>query len=128
MDFKTYKGLYTKECPGCGETYEAKRTNQTFCSMRCKNRYHNNRQRANRLKDKQRENVTSKINDILWQNRQILKSLNGQTIYYNDLGDRGFQDIYLTRHEQLNNSRMRFYIYDMAYEVYDSSDSSKKKL
>ena len=32
---------YTKECPFCGDEYEAGRIDQVFCSTKCRNGYNN---------------------------------------------------------------------------------------
>ena len=32
---------YTKECPFCGDDYEAGRVDQVFCSTKCRNGYNN---------------------------------------------------------------------------------------
>lgn len=119
MDFQS---LYTKECPGCGETYEANRLNQTFCTVRCKNRYHNNQQRASRMEAKLRSSITERDNKILWVNREVLRSFEEmETIDRASLTEAGFKFGYITRFQQSDPDVMpMFFIYDYGYKFIDS--------
>ena len=111
-----YLNEYHKECPNCGEEYEARRLNQKFCTMKCKARYNNRKAKEVNIKQKNIESITGATNRILWRNRQILFENIEGFANLNDLKEAGFKLNYITKFEQTSNQKNRFFCYDMAYE------------
>jgi hypothetical protein len=111
---------YQKECPGCGETYEARRLNQSFCTPKCKNRYHNNNSRKARLENQSRKSITANHDAVLWSNRQLLKANTGKKVNLEELKNLGFQTNFITYFKAIDNEKNRFFCYDMSYEFVDS--------
>lgn len=116
-----YRPEYHKECPGCGNAFEATRLNQKFCSIKCKNWFNNRQARELHLAKKEIEQVTEKVNHFLWNNRLILMQNIGDQVEKNDLINQGFKLNYITRFEDLGNRKTRFYCYDIAYEFLDGN-------
>jgi len=110
---------YQKECPGCGETYEAKRLNQSFCTPKCKNRYHNNNSRKARLKNQSRKSITANHDAVLWNNRQLLKTNAGKKVSLEGFKNLGFQTNFITYFKQISSVKNRFFCYDTSYEFLD---------
>lgn len=106
---------YTKTCPGCDTEYEANRLNQTFCTPKCKNRYHNNIQRAERMRRAEIQKTTKDTNRILWKNRELLRELAGQEIDMKDMEQHGFTFNFVTQFRLDNNNMNILFCYDYKY-------------
>ena len=111
---------YQKECPGCGETYQAKRLNQSFCTSTCKNRYHNGRSRQKKIVTQERQRITRQHDKILWTNRKLLKANVGETVALIDLENLGFKTNFITHFKNVGEQTTRFFCYDIAYEFLDT--------
>jgi YHS domain-containing protein len=110
---------YQKECPGCSEIYEARRLNQSFCTPQCKNRFHNNNSRAARLATKTRKSITAKYDNVLWNNRQLLKANAGKRVNLEELKKLDFQTNLITHFKEITAGKNRFFCYDTSYEYHD---------
>lgn len=110
---------YQRECPGCGAEFTANRLNQKFCDSRCKARYHNHINRETILRKKSEEAITSNINVVLWNNRELLKANIGKEVGLNEMIKIGFKSNFITRFEQIGQQKSRFFCYDVAYEFVD---------
>lgn len=111
---------YIKTCPGCETEYEANRLNQTFCTPKCKNRYHNNIQRVERIRKIEIQKITKDTNLILWQNRALLKERFGEKVQLQDLESLGFKRNHITTFGNNEDGDNQLFCYDYGYEFIDA--------
>lgn len=76
-------------CQECETEFEVNRLKQKFCTRKCRNRFNNRIVRQ----DKQ---FTTRIDNILHQNRKILAANIGKQILISDLKSQGFNFKYFT--------------------------------
>lgn len=118
MDSTQALSIYEGECPGCDMEFTKKRSNQVFCTSRCKNQHHNGKSRVGRHAFKKRSEVTKKVDDILWRNREILLRFKGE-VPIEELEKLGFKISYITHYvEKKSNTKEALffcYIYDVSY-------------
>lgn len=110
---------YQKTCPTCMKDFEANRTNQIYCSPRCK--ILKNNHKARRIKDDY-EDITYEVNQRLWSNRVYLKTHVGEEVMHETVSKKDFQLRYITnffKDKTLNTTI--FVIYDYAYYFIDSA-------
>ena len=108
---------YTKQCHQCGEWYEAKRTDQMYCTQRCKNRHNNSKKRRQKQVITEKEQVLRKSINAIWHNRGILQQFSGQEILFQDLLDAGFEDGFVSGFRTAKGQRQAwFYCGDYAYQ------------
>lgn len=108
---------YDKQCPQCEEYYEARRTDQVYCTQRCKNRHNNSKKRQEKKQATEKEQILASAIDRIWTNREILKQFDGQEVSFQDLLHLGFKDGYLTRfHTKKGQKQTWFYCGDYAYQ------------
>lgn len=105
---------YERDCPGCGETFTAKRLNQKFCDQRCKSQFHNNKSRGVRIREKSKSEITGDANAILWRNREVLKKYVDQHIDLQILKKEGFNTTYITNYI-VRDKKTYYQVYDMIY-------------
>jgi hypothetical protein len=113
---------YGKVCPNCGNDFVAKRLNQDYCTPTCRVQFNNHQTRDERITI---ESITSKVNDILLKNREVLYQLflNKKTEVSIDLIQRcGFQLNYITKFAKLEDNTNLFYCYDMSYFFIDNQN------
>ena len=124
MDYAQAASIYEGECPGCGMEFTKKRSNQVFCTSRCKNHHHNSKSRVGRLAFKERHEITKEVEDILWRNREVLLN-SKKEVSLEDLKKRGFRTSYITHFvvEKPTKSQKRniMYVYDIAYVFINSN-------
>lgn len=104
---------YLKICPVCEIEYEARRLNQTYCSIQCKARFNNYKSKNKKLTYAA---VTEKKNKILWKNREVLSRYDGQEVSVETLLDLGFKLRYVTNFyldQKIKKNVM--VVYDYAY-------------
>ena len=122
MDNQEAISIYEGECPGCGIDFIKKRSNQVFCTSRCKNQYHNGNSRVGRLATKERHEITKKVDDILWKNREVLLRCKKE-VSVEELRKKGFQRTFISHFEVdntvKNHERNIFYVYDVSYKFID---------
>lgn len=111
---------YIKTCPGCDTEYEANRLNQTFCTPKCKNRYHNNIQRAERMRRAEIQKITKDANRILWKNREVLKERVGRKVKLEEVEKIGFKRNYITQFRSDGEDGNQLFCYDYGYEFIDN--------
>ena len=104
---------YEKVCPVCQEEYQANRTNQVYCSSRCKVRKNN--YKAKLIKGDY-ESITNLVNQLLWSIRNFLEAHVGEEIQYASVKKTDFRLNYITnfyKDKDLNTNV--FVVYDYAY-------------
>jgi len=117
-----FENDYIKTCPSCQETFEAKRTNQTYCTQQCKSRYHNGMARHERQEKQSRKTITDSIDKILWKNREILNEYRGMEMSLKELSEEGFKTNFITSFKQKKGeSKTTFEVYDVSYKFVDAS-------
>jgi len=116
--------IYEGECPGCGIEFTKKRSNQVFCTGRCKNHHHNGKSRVGRLAFKARHEITKSVDDILWRNREVLLNSEAEASL-DDLENKGFRTGYITHFEVKKSDKAKnqniFFIYDVRYIFINSN-------
>jgi hypothetical protein len=105
-----------KQCPECGNNFEAARLNQKYCDPDCKTQ-HNNRNTMEKYHERNQEDlVTREVNKMLYKNRQILKRYAGQEVELKTIEAEGFTNRYVTSFRQGEDKKMVFLCYDIAYK------------
>lgn len=113
---------YIKTCPSCQDDFEAKRTNQVYCTPTCKSRYHNGNARHERQNLESRKTVTGGIDEILWTNRTVLKKYKGTKQKIADIQEEGFKLNYITYFTVNKENKNILYVYD-TYYVFDGKEN-----
>jgi YHS domain-containing protein len=107
---------YTKKCPNCSESFEAKRRNQKFCSPDCKMRFNNRNSIKQYHERKQVESIVQQDNKILYQNREILSQYIEKDVSLAKIEKQGFVKGYVTAFkEDKERKQMMFACYDVCY-------------
>ena len=112
MDFEAN---YVRDCPGCGDTFTAKRLNQKFCDKLCKSQFHNNKSRGVRIMEKSKSEITGEADAILWKNREVLEKYVGKEVELKKLEDEGFNPFFITEYVLRDNDKTYYRVYDLAY-------------
>lgn len=107
---------YEKNCPQCGDDFEATHLNQNYCSSKCRIRANNGKARRERNRQKK---FTKEVDEILISNRDILAGCRGQVYKLQTLKRKGFRTNYITYFEDVEGSHTVFYCYDMKYRFKD---------
>ncbi len=103
------------KCKQCSKEFKPNRWDAKYCSSKCKNSYNNrNKSRA--------YHITKPINDILWKNRNILRSFyRKQEVHVNELKRAGFNYNYTT-HEYIDEQKTRVtFCYDFGFQQINSN-------
>jgi hypothetical protein len=108
----------SKVCPECEESFEAKRSNQLFCTIQCKTDYNNRKTMAKYHERNEEDVATRKINKILYRNWEILQNYIGQEVDLKQIEAQGFQNRYITYFQKKDN-KMIFTCYDTHYTFLD---------
>lgn len=110
---------YVKDCPFCGERFEAQRLNQKFCSKSCKTRYNNGKAKS---QNEARQKIVGQIHDILWKNRELLRLNVDKEIAKAEMERVGFKWTYITNYKTAKNRNNQhvYFCYDYAYKFIDS--------
>ncbi len=102
-----------KNCTNCQTEFEG-RSNQRFCSTRCKNEYNNARHRAS-------SQVTKPIDDILHRNHRILTEIleeqSQAMVTQAELAMKGFQFGYVTGIATKERPNDLFLCYNLAFTI-----------
>ncbi|HKK89232.1 MAG TPA: hypothetical protein VJ917_10300 [Saprospiraceae bacterium] len=99
-----------KTCKECQKEFIG-RMDAKFCSSDCRSSFHNKKNRG------QRKMVRS-INKVLWNNRQILRSLNPEgkaSVHKSKLTERGFNFKYFTNIFETKSGNVYHFCYDLGY-------------
>jgi hypothetical protein len=102
--------MKSRSCRQCGEALRG-RIDKKFCSVDCKNTYHNARE-VNQFPE------VEKINRILRRNYRILRQLNSSScgrMKRDILEALGFNFSYYTKVCDREKGTRHFFIYDLAY-------------
>lgn len=102
-----------KACPECGKFFVPSRSNQVYCSTRCKTNYNNRRFRESALARRSIDELTEGVNSLLWRNRELLAPLIGQKVKLAELEAAGFQRQFVT----YIAGQTIFHCYDYGYEI-----------
>ena len=104
---------YQKVCPVCEIDFQAKRTNQIYCSSKCK--VLKNNHKAKVFKEDY-ETIAYRVNQILWSNRNFLKNHLDQEVHFPSVSKTDFQLGFITnfyKEKGLNTNVL--VVYDYAY-------------
>lgn len=96
------------ECLECGDEFTPGRSDQKFCSTKCRNRKNNRIAKAI-------SQDTQNTDRILHRNFQILKTIERSSISRNELVSLGFNLRYFTHQTRKNNTTTVYCIYDRGY-------------
>ena len=105
---------HVARCPQCGEVLGNGRVDRRFCSVRCKNLWHNRQRSPNRSKEVQR------VLRILERNREILDKLLKLGIHSVDrptLIHLGFNMNFFTSLQKTGRQRCVYSCLDIRYEL-----------
>ncbi|MDY2588353.1 hypothetical protein [Winogradskyella aquimaris] len=113
-------------CQCCNSEYEMRRSDQKFCSNKCRSRFNN----KNRLRNKP---VIKQTTETLLNDYRILLDILGVNIQTfvekQKLRTLGFSGTRFTRMEYLNDiKRQALVIYDVAFYDYDENNFKLIKL
>lgn len=110
---------YQKTCPICMVDFQAERTNQIYCSKRCK--VLKNNHKAKMLKEDY-EVITYQTNQLLWSIRNFLKDHEGEEVTHEQVSPESFQLRYITHfYKDEASERNVFIIYDYGYYFINST-------
>ena len=109
---------YQKICPTCQQQYEARRLNQVYCSRKCKMRLNN--RKAKHIRESY-ESITKSKNEILWNNRNILKRHEGHKVLFENLIKAGFVKKHVTHFGMDERGKNLLYCYDFGYKFVEES-------
>jgi predicted RNA-binding Zn-ribbon protein involved in translation (DUF1610 family) len=105
-----------KQCQECGQSFEPKRADQKFCAPKCKNKFNNRSQKERFQGIKLVNPICVEINEILMQNREILKKFVGQIIQLRTLRQKGFKEDYFTNIQHfVDDEKIKYICYDYAF-------------
>ncbi len=108
---------HEKECLTCGERYTSYRSDSKYCSNGCRGHAHYQKAEESRADAKERDRITKRTNEILWNNRQILIQFNKSEVDIEALKEKGFMPEYITR-RRITRGKIVFEVYDVtAIEV-----------
>ena len=120
---------YQKICPECGETFTGNRLNRIYCPGTCKTRYNNRKAKDRRIAFQERlksikeiEKITISNNQVLWHNRGVLKSFEGQEVAISILEAEGFKLQQVTGFAKIKVEDKEIsvlYVYDLGYYFID---------
>ena len=110
------QAAYQKICPTCLTGFEARRTNQKYCSPKCKTRLNNARARTDKLDMAERRKVTRAHADIHWRNRNLLARYVDQEVTQAELRAKGFQPSLVTAFRIVEKKTI-FFMHDYCFQV-----------
>lgn len=104
-----------KTCKHCDKEFKPSRFDKKYCSEKCKNTY-NNRNKSKAY------HITKPINDILWSNRNILRSFyREQLVHINQLKRAGFDYNYTTHQYKSDENIKVTFCYDFGIQKINSN-------
>ncbi len=112
MEYKAIRPARYHYCIECGHPLESGRPDRKFCSLRCKNEYHNHQARGPR-------SMHLRVHSVLSRNYDILEFLIGHGITEIPLADikgLGFNTDYFTSRPAPDNPRLCC-CYDISYQL-----------
>jgi len=99
-------------CPACKNEFDG-RSNQKFCSTKCKNSFHN-------LKNKEKEKNINQINRVLHKNWVVLNKLHeiyrSASISIEIAKAHGFKSKYQTHIHQSPRGENYYMVYDIGFK------------
>lgn len=110
------------KCLYCDKPLKSGRIDKKFCDDGCRNQYHNEQKIAEHAEIKM-------VNNILKNNRKILKALLGDNkfvnVSHNDLLKKGFEFDYLT-HYVTSKTQNNKYVFNYNYGYYEYEKNKYK--
>ena len=111
----------TNICNQCGSEYIPKRSDQKFCSLKCKNKHNNKKVIAAYHKGKRKDIVTKETDTILIKNRNILLANCDRQMPIESLIKVGLVLNTVTGFEQPNDGKQSLlFCYDYGYQFIDA--------
>lgn len=111
----------TNMCNQCSKQYLPKRSDQKFCSLKCKNKHNNKKVIAAYQQRKQADIVTKETNTILMKNRNILKANCNKEFLIERLEKVGFVLNTVSGFEPTSDGKQpTLFCYDYAYQFIDA--------
>ena len=112
---------FLKNCNQCQIRFSPKRSDQKFCSLKCKNRQNNKKVMAEYHQRKREDVVTKETHTVLIRNRNLLKANCDKQILIDSLEKVGFVLNTCTRFEQPKDSESPLlFCYDFGYQFIDA--------
>lgn len=111
-----------KICSQCQMTFQPRRTDQKFCSLKCKNKCNNKKIKQLYHKQKLENTITKEVHDALMKNRNLLKANCSKEIKIKEFEKQGFTLNICTNFIQLTSDESPLlFCYDFGYQFLDDS-------
>ncbi len=112
----------TKICEQCRIRFEPKRSDQKFCSLKCKNKRNNKIIKAINIQRKNEDIISRETNTVLMANRNLLKANLDKQVLMKDLENLGFKLNVISGFEHPKEEKNpRLFCYDYGYQFIDST-------
>ena len=111
---------FLKNCSQCQIRFSPKRSDQKFCSLKCKNKENNKKVMAEYHQRKREDIVAKETHTILMKNRKLLKDNCDKQLSVDSLIKAGFALNTCTGFEQQADAHSpRLFCYDYGYQFID---------
>jgi hypothetical protein len=110
----------SKICEQCLNSFDPKRSDQKFCSLKCKNNLNNKKIKMLYYKRKNDDAIAGDINAILMTNRNLLKANCNKQVLRENLVNGGFTLNVVSGFEQTKDEHPRLFCYDYGYQFIDA--------
>jgi predicted nucleic acid-binding Zn ribbon protein len=110
----------TKVCALCHRSFEPKRSDQKFCSLKCKNTLNNKKIKALYRQRKDEDIIAHETNTTLMTNRNLLKANCNKKVSMESLVNIGFTLNIVSGFEQKPDELPCLFCYDYGYQFIDA--------
>jgi hypothetical protein len=111
----------SKICEQCLRSYDPKRSDQKFCSLKCKNNRNNKKIKTLYHKRKSDDAIAGNINATLMTNRNLLKANCNKHVLMESLTNGGFTLNVVSEFKQVKGESPCLFCYDYGYQFIDAN-------